>query len=150
MGETSASLERAAHLIATYLESTVGELGVTQGEAHVLAQVARRGPTPIATLHHEFGHKRSTLTNIVDRLEQRKLVRRELNPADRRSLVVHLTASGRRAALPLTEVLDELERELSRLVDERDVAGITAIVQALESIVRRQKMEKPRRSGASR
>jgi hypothetical protein len=33
-----------------------------------------------ATLHGEFGHMRSTLTNILDRLERRKLVRRELNP----------------------------------------------------------------------
>jgi len=34
----------------------------------------------IGTLHREFGHERSTLTSILDRLERRKLIRRELNP----------------------------------------------------------------------
>ena len=80
------SRERAAHLIGVYVERSAGELGITQAEAHVLAELHRHGPTQIATLHREFGHKRSTLTSILDRLERRKLIRRELNPDDRRSL----------------------------------------------------------------
>ena len=137
--EVSATLERAAHLIGTYLEPTVADLGITQGEAHVVAQVGRHGPTPIATLHHEFGHKRSTLTNIVDRLEQRKLVRRELNPRDRRSFVVHLTAAGRRTAEPVIAALDELERELIATTGKADLAGLAAVTGALETIVRRRR-----------
>ena len=104
------SRERAAHLIGVYVERSAGELGITQAEAHVLAELHRHGPTQIATLHREFGHKRSTLTSILDRLERRKLIRRELNPDDRRSFVIHLTASGTRAASRVTDALDELER----------------------------------------
>jgi DNA-binding MarR family transcriptional regulator len=137
MGQFIATVERAAHLIGAHLESTTTELGVTQGESHVLAQVARRGPTPITTLHHEFGHKRSTLTNIIDRLEQRRLVRREPNPNDRRSFVVHLTASGQRVARRLTDVWDELERDVRELVSERDLTGLDAVARALETIARR-------------
>jgi DNA-binding MarR family transcriptional regulator len=136
MGEIVATIERTTHLVAGYLESAASDLGVTQGEAHVLAQVARRGPTSIATLHHEFGHKRSTLTNIIDRLEGRKMVRREVNPHDRRSFVVHLTAAGTRSAGRLVAVLDELEREIRARVGERDVAGLEATAAALEVVVR--------------
>jgi DNA-binding MarR family transcriptional regulator len=135
MGETLASLERAVHLIAVRLDAAVSELGITQAEAHVLAQVARRGATAIGTLHREFGHKRSTLTNVVDRLEQRGLVRRELNPSDRRSFVVHLTAAGEAAAKQVTGALDELERELAARVGERELAGVDAVVRALEAAV---------------
>jgi DNA-binding MarR family transcriptional regulator len=137
MGQLITTVERAAHLVGAHLESTTTELGITQGESHVLAQVARRGPTPITTLHHEFGHKRSTLTNIIDRLEQRRLVRREPNPNDRRSFVVHLTASGRRMARRVTDVLDELERDVRELVGERDLTGLDAVARALETIARR-------------
>jgi MarR family 2-MHQ and catechol resistance regulon transcriptional repressor len=136
MGEMLATLERAAHLIGTHLERTAGELGITHAEAHVLAQVARRGPTPIAVLHREFGRKRSTLTNVLDRLESRGLVRRELNPADRRSFVVHLTARGERAAARVLAVLDELERRVRTSVAERDLQGLEAVVTALESQTR--------------
>jgi DNA-binding MarR family transcriptional regulator len=137
MGQLITTVDRAAHLIGAHLEGTTSELGLTQGESHVLAQVARRGPTPITTLHHEFGHKRSTLTNIIDRLEQRSLVRRDPNPNDRRSFVVHLTASGRRVARRVTGALDELERDVTELVGERDLAGLDAVARALETIARR-------------
>jgi DNA-binding MarR family transcriptional regulator len=135
MGEILSSLERAAHLIGRHLESTAGELGITQAEAHVLAQLARHGPTAIADLHRRFGHKRSTLTNVLDRLERRSLVRRELNPADRRSFVVHLTAPGRRAAARVTRVLDGLERELTARVGDHELAAVARVVAALEAAV---------------
>src|SRR6476646_7796335 len=137
MGGMAATLERGAHLIGRYLDPTVAELGITQGEAHVLAQVARTGPQAIAALHHEFGHKRSTLTNILDRLESRKLVRRRLNPGDRRSFVVSLTASGERIAGRVTDVLDELERERAAL-GARDLAGVETVTRALETLVEQQ------------
>ena len=129
-------LERGAHLVGTYLESTLGDLGLTQGEAHVLAQLAQHGTMPIATLHHEFGHKRSTLTNILDRLERRKLVRRELNREDRRSFLVALTPAGSRTARQVSIALDRLEKQLAGRVSRNDAAGLVAIVEILDAIVR--------------
>jgi len=150
MGEMSSALERGAHLIGAYLESSIGELGLTQGEAHVLAQLGRRGQLSIASLHHEFGHKRSTLTNILDRLEMRKMVRRELNPDDRRSLIVHLTASGRRAARGVTKALDALEHELTWRVAKSDISAVDSVVAALGDIVRSQPGSSRRRQRPKR
>lgn len=149
MGEI-AQIERGAHLVALFLDLTVGELGLTQGEAHVLAQIAQSDIISMATLHHEFGHKRSTLTNLLDRLERRKLVRRERNRDDRRSFVVILTPSGRRAARQVTGALDRLERELGQRVEERDLAGVDTVVRALDAIVRRPRPRLDRRSNRSR
>lgn len=136
MGEITSSFERGAHLIGGYLDSTVGELGLTQGEAHVLAQIGGRGSVSISVLHHEFGHKRSTLTNILDRLETRGLIRREMNRTDRRSITVQLTPAGNRMAGRVTAALDRLERALSDQLQHRDLAGLAAVVQTLEAIVR--------------
>jgi DNA-binding MarR family transcriptional regulator len=129
------TLERAAHLIGAYLEHTAHELGVTQAEAHVLAQVARGGPTSIATLHREFGYKRSSLTNILDRLEDRGFIRRKPHPKDRRSLVVHLTAPGERVAQRVAHALDVLERQVRGSVGVRDLQGVDAAVAALAEVV---------------
>ena len=135
MGQIATVLERGAHLVGGYLDSTGGKLGLTQGEAHVLAQLERRGPMAIAELHKECGHKRSTLTNILDRLENRKLVRRELNRNDRRSFIVSLTPHGRRTARRVTVVLDALERELSALIGKGDGQSLDRVVAALETII---------------
>src|SRR5947209_1084236 len=103
------AIERSAHLIAFYLDHALTGLAMTQAEAHVLAQLNRHGPASIGELHREFGHKPSTLTSVLDRLEKRGFVRREINPADRRSFVIRLTHAGRTGARRVTEVLDELE-----------------------------------------
>jgi DNA-binding MarR family transcriptional regulator len=129
------TLERGAHLIGVYVERFAGDLGITQAEAHVLVELRREGPTPITTLHREFGHKRSTLTNIVDRLEHRGLIARKPNPNDRRSQLINLTASGRKVATRLAKALAILEHEVLASVDTAAVAGVTALVDAIAEAV---------------
>jgi len=137
MGGTLSNLERGAHLIGHHLHPLVRELGITQAEANVLAQVAAAGPTPIATLHREFGHKRSTLTNVVDRLERHGFVRREVNRDDRRSFIVRLTPAGRAAARRVTRALEALEGELAALVTKGDLRAVEVVVRSLEQVAQR-------------
>jgi len=129
------TVERATHLAAVYLDDTVGELGITQGEAHVLAQLAVEGQSTIGALHEEFGLKRSTLTNIIDRLEQRGFVRRLINRDDRRSFIIRLTASGRRSADRVAAALNELEQDVLARISARDLRGLETTVGALADVV---------------
>ncbi|MCA9600669.1 MAG: MarR family transcriptional regulator, partial [Myxococcales bacterium] len=72
-------------------------LGLTGPQRLVLRMVGRgTGATPseLARLLHL---DRSTVTGIVNRLVQRKLIARETHPADRRRAVLRLTAIGARA-----------------------------------------------------
>lgn len=103
----------------------------------MLAQLDRRGPTSIADLQHEFGHKRSTLTSVIDRLEGRRWVRREINAADRRSFVIRLTRGGVDAARRVAAVLDELESHVRAQLTHRDLAGLEAVAVALAAVVER-------------
>jgi DNA-binding MarR family transcriptional regulator len=130
------TLERAAHLIGVHVERAGRDLGVTQAEAHVLVQLANGGPVPIAELHRSVGTKRSTLTNVLDRLERRGLVRRQLNPHDRRSFTIHVTPTGAGPARRLADAMDELEAEVRRGLGERDVRSVTAVVDALVTATR--------------
>jgi DNA-binding MarR family transcriptional regulator len=118
-----ATLQRAVHLIGAHIEAA---LGMTQGEAHVLFALAQPGELPIVALRRELGLKPSTVTNILDRLEARGLLRRAINPDDRRSLVVHLTARGKREATAVATAYRSLE---ARLPD----AQLQKLVEALVS-----------------
>jgi DNA-binding MarR family transcriptional regulator len=133
MGEL-ARLQRSVHLIGRYLEAQLG--GLTQAEAHVLSLLGdgRAAPT-IAQLHHELALKRSTLTNVVDRLEQRGLVRREINRDDRRSFVVRPTAKGRRTASQVAAAFEQLEAALRRQTSAGARKGLAETLAALDSIV---------------
>ena len=129
------------------MDHALAGLGITQAEAHVLAQLHRRGPTSIADLQREFGHKRSTLTSVIDRLETRRWVRREINTADRRSFIIHLTRGGKSAARQVTAVLDELESHVRAHVSGRDLTGLEAVATALAAAARRSPLDGPVKLG---
>jgi DNA-binding MarR family transcriptional regulator len=126
--------QRATHLIGRHLESVLGDLGVGQGEAHVLSALAD-GPASIAALVNAVGVKRSTLTNILDRLELRGLARREINPADRRSFVVHPTRGGRRAARKVAAAFAAVDGKLARATTPAERETFEAVLEKLEEVL---------------
>src|SRR5262245_10497128 len=126
-------LHRATHRIALFLEGA-SEVGVTQAEAHVLSHLAERdGSCAIGDLHRSFGHKRSTLTSIVDRLERARLVERSIHPEDRRSFLLRLTPRGRTAARSVLGVLEGLEQRALRRVTAAELSGFFAVLAAIEA-----------------
>ena len=66
---------------------------------------------PIGQVHRAFGHRRSTLTSILDRLEKRNLIARTSDPRDRRTFVVSLTRNGRAAARRVVDHLAAFEQQ---------------------------------------
>ena len=101
-------IHRTTHQIGLYIGRS--GLGVSQGEAHILAHLAEVGDCSIADLHKAFAHKRSTLTSVLDRLSDRNLIRREVSAKDRRSFTVRLTPTGKKLARRVYRLLVELER----------------------------------------
>jgi DNA-binding MarR family transcriptional regulator len=124
-------VHRATHRIGLYLDN-LGETGLTQGEAHILAMLAHSSPMKVADLHRGLAHKRSTLTSILDRLEHRGLITREVGKTDRRTFLVMLTAKGRNLARRVSRHLLDLERQVVRRVSFTDIKGFKNVVSVLE------------------
>ncbi len=110
------------------IEDVFARHGLDPGEFDVLATLRRSGapftlrPT---VLYRQLMISSGGLTDRLARLERRGLVRRRASPEDGRSLLVELTAGGRKiveAAFREDMALEnELVATLSR--DERDVLG---------------------------
>lgn len=126
------ALERATHLVGLYLEKRLASLELSQAEAHILARLGSGGAS-LNELHRLFGHKRSTLTGVVDRLEARGFVSRGINPGDRRSFIVSLSEEGEKAAATVLELLNELEERVAALVSSRDLKSLFVLLDALEN-----------------
>jgi DNA-binding MarR family transcriptional regulator len=103
-----APAHRLVHAIALLVDHATGG-ALNQAEALVLWHLHASGSATMTDLHRVFGHRRSTLTSVVDRLESRNLVRRKSDPQDRRSFIVSLTPSGRKAAQPVVDAFGALE-----------------------------------------
>jgi DNA-binding MarR family transcriptional regulator len=128
------SIQHTTHAIGRHLEAALAEVGVDQAEAHVLSALGA-GPRPIASLVEAVGVKRSTLTNILDRLEARGLVRRELNPADRRSFLVRPTPAGERAARKVTRKFAAVDARLARTTTAHERQAFQAVLAKLEELL---------------
>lgn|GEM_PF-574106 len=126
------ALQRATHAAGVRMESLLAEAGVSQGEAHVLALLADGGEHAVGELQRGLGHRPSTLSGILDRLETRGLVSRALNGADRRSFLIRLTRSGRVAARAVTGALHAIEQDVLAGVSARDAAGFYAVTANFE------------------
>jgi DNA-binding MarR family transcriptional regulator len=105
-------------------------------EGHVLTYLRSYAPASIRDLVRVFGVKQSTFTSLLDRLERGGLVRRTINPDDRRSFLVHITDEGSELAGRLTRHLRTLEDDIRHRVEVRDVKGFRAVMQAVDEITR--------------
>ncbi|NIP57472.1 MAG: MarR family transcriptional regulator [Gemmatimonadetes bacterium] len=129
-------LHKASRQISVYLEEDTRDLGVSPVEGHLLTYLRSYAPAPIAELVRVFGIKQSTFTSLLDRLEEGGLVRREVNPDDRRSFLIHVTDDGRELADRINERLLELEAAIRSQVDPGEVEGFRAVMEAIEEITR--------------
>jgi len=103
----------------------------------ILQHLASVGPSTLGELADASGVKKSTTTELVDRLEARGYVGRMRDDRDARRVFVGLTAAGERRATRAPSVLadDALRAALARMTaDERDalVRGLRALVRAGE------------------
>jgi DNA-binding MarR family transcriptional regulator len=106
---------------------------VNQAEAHVLAHLASAGEATIGDVHRAFGHRRSTLTSILDRLEKRHLIARTSDARDRRTFVVSLTRTGRAAAKRVIDHLAAFERSALHDVSASDVRAFLRVLERFEA-----------------
>ena len=110
--------------------------GIESWEFDVLAALRRAG-TPYelspGRLLRETLVTSGTMTNRVDRLVSRGYVERYPDPADRRGVIVRLTAEGRSAVDEAFEALLDAERAFLAGLSGRDQARLADLLRTLLS-----------------
>jgi DNA-binding MarR family transcriptional regulator len=129
-----ASVQHTTHRIGRHLERALAAVGVDQAEAHVLSALGS-GPMSVAALVEAVGVKRSTLTNILDRLERRGLVGREINPHDRRSFVIRPTRGGERAAKKVAGAFAAVDKKLAQTTTAEERQAFDAVLAKLKELL---------------
>ncbi len=73
-----------------------------------------------STIGTYVGMDRSSLSRMVDSLEEKGFVRRKDNPEDRRKVLISLTEKGERCYELLNGIAEEMAAELLGLCEEQD------------------------------
>jgi len=131
-------LLRVATDLSVALDACLSRHGLLQGRWWVLILLMREDAlqsTPSA-LAEKAGVTRATMTGLLDGLERDGLIARELDPQDRRSVSIRLTASGQQK---LDEVMPDYYRRLRACMaalDERDRQQLNDILNLINAGIR--------------
>jgi len=120
---------RAIALVEPLQREVATSHGISLGDLYAVRVLARLGEVPVSRYGAELGLARSTITNLVDRLERAGLVARLASPSDRRVTLVHLTTSGLEAMESRARIADsDLGRRLLAL-EESDLVTLAEILE---------------------
>ena len=124
-GLTEATAAEINHALHRFLRAAkVGRLeswsrllaGISFLDLGILRMAAERSDVILKEIREKLSVPQSTLTSAVDRLEERKLLRRVISPRDRRSYGLELTREGWR--------IDEEHKRIDRLSAELIVEAL--------------------------
>lgn len=102
--------------------------GLTPSQVVVLQIVSRVGEAGAGAISEGARLSQATVTALLDRLEERALVKRKRDPVDRRRVSVELTAEGRTALTNMPDVLqDRFAARFGRLQDWEQASIIAAL-----------------------
>jgi len=132
-------IHKASRQIEVYFENALAGSGLSPFEGHLLTYLRSYAPCALSEIHRVFGTKRSTLTSVFDRLEERGLLVRETLAKDRRSFLVRLTRKGVAAANRVQVCVEALESAVSKEVSKNDLEGFRRVMSSIETVARAEK-----------
>jgi DNA-binding MarR family transcriptional regulator len=114
------------------LESATGLSG---RELDLVALLSASGPTSVKILVADLQMPRSTMTAIVDRLEERGLVLRHPNPADRRSVVLEATPKAGEALLRYRSGIRHFVDDIATILSDEERDAFTSSIQKIADTI---------------
>jgi DNA-binding MarR family transcriptional regulator len=126
------SIMRAQQIVLARAEEALRPFDLTfaRYEALVLLAFSRNGALPLGKMGDRLMLHPTSVTNIIDRLEQQCLVRRVAHPTDRRTKLAEITDDGRRIVDKATESVSATSFGMGAL-DDAELDAITAMLRKL-------------------
>ncbi len=125
------SLFQLTDVIQKHQEIVQRRFKVSSVEIEILKLLDAEGDKKMKDIGERVRVKLSNLTNIIDRLESQKLVKRVNSKTDRRSIFVHISNKGKKLLADYADFLRELSTRMRQTMKD-DQFGI--LVEGLEKI----------------
>ena len=126
------SIMRAQQVVLAAVDGALRPFGLTfaRYEGLVLLLYSRQGVLPLGKMGQRLMIHPTSVTNIIDRLEQQALVRRLPHPTDGRTTLAEITDEGRRLAEQATGAVNDVAFGLDGL-SPSDLRHLMRIIKKL-------------------
>jgi DNA-binding MarR family transcriptional regulator len=92
--------------------------GVTLSQCHAIGEIARAGGISVGDLSTKLGLDKSTMSRTINNLVERELVTREPDSANRRYVILSLTAKGRELYSNIEFGMEQYYRDVYNFLPE--------------------------------
>jgi DNA-binding MarR family transcriptional regulator len=125
------SLLQAAGAVESRIEGALAEVGLSGAKLAALTQLVEAGePVSLGELAAQCACVRSNITQLVDRLESEKLVKRVDDAQDRRSLRAAITPLGRERQAAGARRVEAVRRQLAAALKGLDGRALARLAGA--------------------
>lgn len=127
------ALIHSAKFTETQLDAALATVGLSGAKWSVLKQLAEAAESlTLGQLAERQACVKSNITQLVDRLEADKLVRRAPDPEDRRSIRAELTAQGQQRYEQGLEIVRAFEQQLLADYSQEEQLVLRKLLSRLE------------------
>lgn len=128
------AVQQLARRLRSGARERLAPLGLTPGQGRALSVLERAGgPMRMAELAEALRIVPRSATGVVEGLEEVGLLRRETDPADRRSVLVSLTDAGRGTLDELAEARRQTAEELFGSLNPADQRRLLTLLTRLDT-----------------
>lgn len=120
-------------IIRERLEEVLKPLNLSLRELGVMRILESEGPLSQHVLARRHNIDRTTTVQIIDQLEERQLVLRSTNQADRRSNLLFLTPRGRKTLSRALKLVNKEQSAFLQVLDENEKADLFGVLHKLLS-----------------
>jgi DNA-binding MarR family transcriptional regulator len=125
-------LGQARHRIMTSLDkSLLKTAGITSAQSGVLFYLMKSNGCLLRELSEALMLDSSAMTGMVDRLEKKKLIKRQSSTSDRRAINIYMTESGHEAATKAVSVVKEYNNAIKKGYSSDEIHVFRRILQSI-------------------
>ncbi len=127
-------LTKAQRNIHQLFKAELAPFGVTPGQYGVLRCLWDENAQTAKKLADRLALDGSTITGILDRMEQKGLIEKQTDPKDRRAMQVMLTAKGKKLQKPVSEAIETANRRALVKLDQQEAEFLKNVLEEIGSI----------------
>ncbi len=133
-GCMATNIEQVYRRLEQVYERLINPLGLSVLEWYALRALYAEDGLSASHLAHLVCRHPSSMTALLDRMEEKNLVRRQVDEHDRRSVRVFLTPAGRQLEPQIQGVIDTLERLLGDSITPEQMETFHYVLCVLQNI----------------
>lgn len=116
-------ISMAQQVLKVFINNSLRKSGVkiTHAQAGIILLLADKKELKMSELGQLLGIENSAITQLVDRLENSKFVRRRMDPDDRRALLISATPEGKAEAEKAKAAIRKVNEDIKSGHSEKEI-----------------------------